>query len=85
MPKGEGIYLRGRTWWLDCVIRGNRYFRCLGKNITRTAAKELAAVERARILKGEAGIDGRKKKTLPSTMPPNYSENGQRPTNGPAR
>ena len=58
--KGDAIYRRGNTWWLDTVIRGKRHFRCLGKNISRTVAKELAQVERSRILKGEAGI-GQKK------------------------
>ena len=64
VKRGDGIYLRGQTWWLDCVIRGKRYFRCLGKDISRSVAKELAQVERARILKGEAGIGGKRKNDL---------------------
>jgi hypothetical protein len=33
----------------------------LGRNINRTVAKELASVERAKILKGEARIDRKRK------------------------
>ena len=59
--KGDGIYQRGKTWYLDCRIHGTRYVHALGKGISRTVAKELASVERAAILKAEAGI-GKKKK-----------------------
>jgi len=58
---GDGLYLRGRTWVLDCRINGSRHTVSLGKDISRTVAKEIASVERAAILKGEAGI-GKKKK-----------------------
>ena len=61
---GDGLYLRGQTWYLDCRINGARHVIKLGKNIKRTVAGELANVKRAAILKGEAGI-GRKKKDLP--------------------
>src|ERR1043165_9811829 len=61
---GDGLYLRGQTWYLDCRIDGKRHVVKLGKNIKRTVAGELANVKRAAILKGEAGI-GRKKKDLP--------------------
>jgi hypothetical protein len=60
---GDGLYLRGQTWYLDCRINGARHVIKLGKNIKRTVAGELANVKRAAILKGEAGI-GRKKKDL---------------------
>jgi integrase len=59
--KGDGLYLRGKTWWLDFVHQGRRHHARLGKSISRTAAREIASVRRAEILKGEAGI-GRKKK-----------------------
>jgi len=36
----------------------------LGKNISRTVAGELASVKRAAILKGEAGIGGKKRKDI---------------------
>jgi hypothetical protein len=38
---------------------GQRYQKRLGKNISRTVARELASVERAKVLKGEAGIGGK--------------------------
>src|SRR5690242_1189559 len=60
--RGDGIYLRGRTWWLDFTHRGERHVVRLGKNISRTVAGELARVQRAAILKAEAGIGGPKGK-----------------------
>jgi len=44
------------TWWLDFAHMGQRHQVRLGRNINRTTAAELATVERAKILKGEAGI-----------------------------
>ena len=61
--KGDGLYLRGKSWYLDTRINGQRHAVRLGKNISRTVAKELASVKRGSILKGEVGI-GRKKKDL---------------------
>lgn len=61
--RGDGIYQRGRTWWLDFVHRGARHVVRIGSNINRTVAKEIAQVERAKILRGEAGI-GKKRKDL---------------------
>ena len=55
--RGDGIYKRGKTWWMDIVVNGVRYQKRLGKGITRTVASELAAIERAKILRGEAGIE----------------------------
>ena len=40
--RGDAIYRRGNTWWLDAHIGGQRYQTKLGKNITRSAAQELA-------------------------------------------
>jgi integrase len=57
---GDGLYLRGKTWYLDCRINGTRHVEKIGKGISRTIAKELASIKRAAILKGEAGI-GKKK------------------------
>jgi integrase len=62
--KGDGIYLRGKTWWLDFIHFGNRHVVRLGKNVGRTVARELASVERAKILKGEAGIATRKRRDI---------------------
>ncbi len=58
--RGDGLYLRGRTWWLDIWHEGTRYQLRVGKGISRTVAREIAQVKRAAILKGEAGI-GRKR------------------------
>jgi integrase len=60
--RGDGIYLRGRTWWLDFTHGGRRHQLRLGKDVNRTVAGELARVKRAGILKGEAGIGGPKLK-----------------------
>jgi len=59
--RGDGLYLRGKTWYLDCRINGVRYQERLGKDISRSVAKELASIQRAAILKGEVGI-GKKRK-----------------------
>lgn len=59
--RGDGIYLRGMTWWLDFIHRGERHILRIGSNINRTVAKEIASVERAKILRGEAGIDRKRK------------------------
>lgn len=58
--KGDGLYLRGKVWYLDARINGQRHVVRLGKGITRTVAGELANVKRSAILKGECGI-GKKK------------------------
>jgi integrase len=58
--RGDGIYQRGKTWWLDFTHAGRRHQVRLGKDINRTVAGELARVQRASVLKGEAGI-GRKR------------------------
>ena len=59
--RGDGIYLRRKTWWLDFRHQGKRYQVRLGKNINKSVARELAQVKRAAILKGEAGIGRRPK------------------------
>jgi len=41
--RGDGISLRGRTWWLDFTHQGRRHYVRLGKGISRTAAPEPAA------------------------------------------
>jgi len=61
--KGDGLYLRGKVWYLDTRINRQRHVVRLGKGIKRTVAAELANVKRTAILKGEAGI-GRKRKDL---------------------
>ena len=66
--RGDALYERGKgkikTWYLDIVIYGTRHQRRLGRGITRSVAQELAQVQRAAILKGEAGIGAKRKKDL---------------------
>jgi hypothetical protein len=62
--RGDGIYQRGRTWWLDFRHDGKRHVTRLGKGINRTVAGEIARVKRAGILKGEVGIGGSKRKDI---------------------
>lgn len=59
--RGDALYLRSRTWWLDFTHEGTRHAIRLGTNISRTVAKELASVKRGSILKGEVGIGKRQK------------------------
>jgi len=61
--RGDGVYRRNRTWWLDFLHQGKRHTVRIGKNITRTVAGEIAVTKRGQILKGEIGI-GRKRKDL---------------------
>ncbi len=62
--RGDGIYQRGPTWWLDFMHEGRRHQVRIGKGINRTAAGEIARVKRAAILKGDAGIGGPKRADL---------------------
>ena len=62
--RGDALYLRGKTWWLDFRHNGTRHAVRLGNRISRSVAKELASVKRGAILKGEAGI-GKKRKDAP--------------------
>jgi len=59
--RGEGLYRRGSTWWLDFTHEGQRYVRRLGKGISKTAAGEIAQTVRADILRGRAGIWGKRR------------------------
>ncbi|MEE8115021.1 MAG: tyrosine-type recombinase/integrase [Nitrososphaerales archaeon] len=61
--RGDCLYLRSKTWWLDFRHNGTRHAVRLGKGVSRTVARELASVKRSQILKGEIGI-GRKPKDL---------------------
>jgi integrase len=62
--RGDGIYQRSRTWWLDFTHEGKRHVVRIGKGINRTVAGEIAGVKRAGVLKGEAGIGGPKRADL---------------------
>lgn len=59
--KGDGLYQRGKVWYLDCRINGARHVEKLGKGISRTVAGELANIARTKILRCEVGI-GKKNK-----------------------
>src|SRR5690349_4705861 len=62
--RGDGLYLRGKTWRLDFVHQRKRHVVTIGKNISKTVAGEIASVKRAAILKGEAGIGHKRKDIL---------------------
>ena len=62
--RGDGIYQRGKTWWLDFTHEEKRHYVRLGRNISKTVAGEIAKVKRGAILKGEAGIGGPKRQDL---------------------
>jgi hypothetical protein len=52
--RGEGLYLRGQTWYLDFHHKGQRHIERLGRLISRSVARELAGLARTRILRREA-------------------------------
>jgi len=52
------------TWWLEFVFQGVRHRVRIGSGISRTVAREIAAVKRGPVLKGEAGIGGKKRKDI---------------------
>ena len=54
--RGNGLWLRGKTWMLDIRHQGKRYVMKIGHNINRSTAQEIAAIKRAEILKGEVGL-----------------------------
>ncbi len=56
MRRGDGIYLRGNTWWLDFTFKGERYVARLAKGVNKTVARDLARVKRGEILTGASGI-----------------------------
>lgn len=65
MPRrGDGLVLRGKTWWLDFRHNGERHRIRIAKSINRRVATEIAAVKRAAVLKGEVGIDRKRKDIL---------------------
>ena len=45
--RGDGIYQRSKTWWLDFVHEGRRHVVRIGKGINRTVAGELPGAARA--------------------------------------
>ena len=54
--KGDGIWRRGRAWWLEFRHQGTRYQLSLGRNIPRSVAAEIAIAKRAAVLRGDTGI-----------------------------
>jgi hypothetical protein len=45
--RGDGLYLRKHTWWLDFIHEGRRHVVRIGKNISRTVAGEIAVTKRS--------------------------------------
>ncbi len=43
--RGDALYLRDKTWYLDALINGTRYQKRPGKHISHSVARELAQVE----------------------------------------
>ncbi len=58
--KGDGLYKRGKAWWVEFRHQGTRYQFSLGRNIPRGVAAEIAIAKRSAVLRGDAGI-GRKR------------------------
>src|SRR5262245_39116835 len=58
---GDGLQKRGKAWRLDFIHQAKRHVVSLGRGVSKSVAKELATNERARILRNEAGIGGRKR------------------------
>jgi hypothetical protein len=48
MRRGDGIYLRGATWYLDFIHQGRRHIIRLGRNLKPYVAREIASVKRGR-------------------------------------
>jgi integrase len=63
-----GLYLRkGKrkdTWILDFLHEGIRHKVRIGSHLSESAAAEIAMVKKTAILKGEAGIGGKKRKDI---------------------
>jgi len=62
--RGDAIYLRGKTWWLDFRFNGTRHAVRLCRGVSRSVAREIATVKRAQIFRAEAGIGGQKRKDI---------------------
>ncbi len=57
--RGDGLYLRGNTWYLDCRLNGARYVVRLGKGITLSAnISETLALPEFSVEGGEGIEDG---------------------------
>jgi integrase len=48
---GLGIYKRGKSWYVNFYVRGERYLECLGP-ISKTVAKEMAVKRKTEVLEG---------------------------------
>lgn len=59
--KGDGLYLRGKVWYLDFRHEGVRHVFKIGKGISRSVAGEIATTKRTQVLRGEAGIGGKRR------------------------
>ena len=63
--KGDGLYVRGKTWYLDFRHEHTRHFLKLGRGIAHSVAANIATVKRGEIIKTGAGIIRKKPKDLP--------------------
>ncbi len=48
---GKGIYKRGKSWYINFYVKGERYTECLGE-VSKTFAKEEAGKRRTEIIVG---------------------------------
>lgn len=53
--RGDGVYQRGKTWYLGCSINGTRYQKRLGKGFSRKVALQHAQAIRVAVWNGEFG------------------------------
>jgi hypothetical protein len=67
--RGDGIYQRGPSWYLDCYIHGVRHVHHLGRGISRTVAQELAQAKRVAILRAAAGLGPPVPRRMPRRRP----------------
>jgi len=61
---GDCLHLRGKSWVLDFRYRGVRHTKTLGPFPSRSAARRVAVVVRAKILTGDAGMVSQKDSTV---------------------
>jgi hypothetical protein len=60
---GDGLVQRGKTWWLDFSHQGFDTKQA-GQEHQPDRGRELAAVERSKALRQDAGIGGKKRKDI---------------------
>ncbi|NIO19923.1 MAG: hypothetical protein GTN76_04075 [Candidatus Aenigmarchaeota archaeon] len=48
---GTGIYKRGKSWYINFYVKGERYTECLGE-VTKTFAKDEAGKRKIELTEG---------------------------------